>query len=151
MRDHIHTTSWAIYKHIHTHTHLRICTKKYGSIWCVCAHEDTHMCTHTGPDYFAYLLSKQSFLGSLLLTSIPHQSINPDLRDPVKPLHLERDLKLVCMFLLTCSHHTADFKFKMNAVCSKERLPFRFVILKQAIHSCDIRLFFFFFQFAEII
>lgn len=61
----------------HTHKHARtfadICRHIHKHMVYVHVHAcmDTHMCTHTQPDYFAYLLSKQSLLGSPLLTPAP--------------------------------------------------------------------------------
>lgn len=106
-----------IRKNTETHTHTNLQT-------CSCTHEQTdiqacgsvlvtymamHIYTHTNQDYLSYLLSMQSFLGSLLHSSTLHQSINPTLWCQGKPVHMQSDLELVTVFLLTHLHITLSF------------------------------------------
>lgn len=73
-----------------THTFADI----YRSVWIrrmythLHARIDTHLPAHT-TRLLAYLLIKQCLLRSPLLTPPLHQSIEPALRDPVKPRHLK--------------------------------------------------------------
>lgn len=88
-------------KHTHTDTnthsqtyadiaqaHMQTSTQAYGIYTHTLMHVWTHMHTQTEPDYFAYLLSKQSLVGSPRLTPALHQSIKPTLWEPVKPRYL---------------------------------------------------------------
>lgn len=118
-------------KHTHTFADMfwHICTQIHKhmayvhTLACTYGHTYVRKHTHTQPDYFAYLLSKQSLLGSPLLTPALHQSIKPALWDPVKPRYLWSDLKLVSvLLLLTGSHSARDCRFKINAACRKRRL-----------------------------
>ena len=143
-QTHTHTRTHA---DTQTQTHLQTYADKYTSTLCMY----THIFEHTQPDYFAYLLSKQSLVGSPLFTPVLHQSIKLAPWDPDKPRYSWSDLKLVAvllpllllLLLLTGSHCKGDLRFKINAVCSKRKQAVRFFILKLSTHPRDIRVLFF--------